>query len=337
MVKLFITGGCGFIGSHLVRECLRRGMTVVNYDALTYAAGLWHTDIQDRALARLADVAANPQYRFIEGDVTNETAVVQAMVGCTHVLHLAAESNVDRSIHDAAGFVQTNALGTQTLLDIARFGRVQKLLYASTDEVYGAWGARQAGLWTEESPIKPRNPYAASKAAGEHLCRAAFHTHDIPVLITRGCNTYGPGQHTEKFIPRALRHLIAGQPIPVFGNGEHVREWLHVYDHVRGILRVLFEGSWGETYNISGGTFINNRSLAERLITLYGSGTWESVPDRKGHDARYASDPAKLDRLGWQRTMLFEDGLADTVAWYRQYWKTHDLIPEIAWEKQRAS
>lgn len=335
-MKLFITGGCGFIGSHLIRESLRRGFEVVNYDALTYAAGVWDSTIPERSTARLLDVAQHPRYQFIEGDIMDSLAVAAAMRGCTHVLHLAAESHVDRGIQDATPFVRTNVEGTQVLLDIARMQGVTRFLYASTDEVYGSWDKQESGAWSERIPLAPRNPYAASKAAGEHLVRAAQHTHGFPVVISRGCNTYGPAQHGEKFIPRAIRAILNEHPIPVYGDGENVREWLHVYDHVRGLLRILLEGGTGETYNIAGGYFLRNIILAERIIALMGRGSVALVTDRPGHDGRYASNGEKLYHIGWKPTMEFDTGLADTVAWYRHYWKNIPR-PEIAWEKQLAS
>jgi dTDP-glucose 4,6-dehydratase len=311
MAALLVTGGCGFIGSNLVRYLLETepGVTVVNFDALTYAGNL----------ANLADLAGHPRYRFVRGDITDRHAVRAAFEqGVRGVVHLAAESHVDRSIHDSGPFVRTNVLGTQVLLDAAREFRVERFIHVSTDEVYGSLGP--AGAFTEETPLAPNSPYAASKAASDLLVRSYVHTFGLPAVITRCSNNYGPYQFPEKLIPLFITNLLRDQPVPVYGDGQNVRDWIHVRDHCAAVAAVWRQGRPGEVYNIGGRSEKTNLELTSALLESLGKprSLIRFVADRPGHDRRYAIDCAKIEReLGWRPTVAFEQGLCDTIAWYQ--------------------
>ncbi len=311
MPRVLVTGGCGFIGSNLVRYLLEAEpeLTVVNLDALTYAGNP----------ANLADVARSPRYRFIHGDITDRAAVARALEGGVEaILHLAAESHVDRSIHDSGPFVRTNVLGTQVLLDAAREHKVARFVHVSTDEVYGSLGP--TGAFTEETPLAPNSPYSASKAGSDLLVRAYHHTFGLPALITRCSNNYGPYQFPEKLIPLFISNLLRDEPVPVYGDGLNVRDWLHVRDHCAAIHRVWRHGRPGEVYNIGGRCEKTNLELTHTLLRVLGKPTSliRYVPDRPGHDRRYAIDCSKIEReLGWRPKVTFDRGLEDTVAWYK--------------------
>ncbi|MGH9471115.1 MAG: dTDP-glucose 4,6-dehydratase [Terriglobales bacterium] len=317
-MRLLVTGGAGFIGGNFVRQTLasRPDVQVVNLDALTYAGNL----------ENLAGLEGNPRYRFVKGDIGDAALLDQLLPGMDAVVHMAAESHVDRSILDASAFVRTNVLGTQTLLDAARRHRVPRFLHVSTDEVYGSLGA--AGRFTETSPLAPNSPYAASKAGSDLLVRAAFHTHRQPVLITRCTNNYGPYQFPEKFIPLAIANALAGQPIPVYGEGRNVRNWIHVEDHCAGLWAVLDRGREGAVYNLGADDEVDNLTLLRRLLSLLcrDDSLIRFVPDRPGHDFRYALDSSLARReLNWRPAVMLEQGLRDTVEWYRAHgeWLEH--------------
>src|SRR5262245_44608685 len=311
MEKVLVTGGCGFIGSNFVRYLLdtEREVAVVNFDCLSYAGNL----------ANLADLANHSRYRFIKGDVADRDAV-RAVVGSgVHsILHFAAESHVDRSIHDATPFVRTNVLGTQVLLDAAREFKVARYIQISTDEVYGSLGA--TGAFTEETPLAPNSPYAASKAAADLLVRSYAHTFGLPAVITRCSNNYGPYQFPEKLIPLFITNLLRDEPVPVYGDGLQVRDWIHVRDHCAAVAAVWRKGRPGEVYNIGGRCEKTNLELTHTLLGLLGKPATliRHVKDRPGHDRRYAIDCTKAEReLGWRPAVPFEDGLRETVQWYR--------------------
>jgi dTDP-glucose 4,6-dehydratase len=305
--RILITGGAGFIGSRFVRLALAAGIpSVVILDKLTYAG----------SLLNLEDVLDDPRVRFLEGDIADPAAVAEAMAGCDAVVNFAAETHVDRSLLEPAAFIRTNVWGTMVLLEQALRLGVGRFLHVSTDEVYGEV---LSGSVSEDEPLRPRNPYAASKAAAEHFVFAYWTSYGLPGLVTRGCNTYGPYQHPEKFIPLAITNLLTGRPIPLYGDGLHERDWLYVEDHCRAIWTVLVRGEPGQAYNIGAGQHRPNFAVARALVHLLGAdpSAIVHVADRPGHDRRYAVDWSRLRALGWRPMVDFEDGLARTVAWYR--------------------
>ncbi|HYH63822.1 MAG TPA: dTDP-glucose 4,6-dehydratase [Urbifossiella sp.] len=310
MSTLLVTGGCGFIGSNFVRHLLATdpGVTVVNLDALTYAGNL----------ANLAGVDKNPRYTFVKGDITDRDTVRAVMgKGVTDVIHFAAESHVDRSIQDSGPFLRTNVIGTQLLLDAAREFGVKKYVQVSTDEVYGSLG--DTGLFTEETPLHPNSPYSASKAGADMLVQAYQHTFGLPAVITRCSNNYGPYQFPEKLIPLFVTNILADQPIPVYGDGQQVRDWIHVMDHCTGVEAAWRKGVPGEVYNFGGKCEKTNLDLTHTLLDLLGKprSLIKYVKDRPGHDRRYAIDCAKAEReLGWAPAWTFERGIRETIDWY---------------------
>ena len=319
-MRMLITGGAGFIGSHYVRRVLGdawggpRPDRVVVLDKLTYAGNV----------ANLAEVADEPRFTFVEGDILDRALVDSLMAEADVVVHLAAESHVDRSILGAADFVMTNVVGTQTLLSSALVAGIEKFVHVSTDEVYGSIAA---GSWDESQPLAPNSPYSASKASSDLLALAYQRTHQLPVCVTRCSNNYGPYQFPEKIIPLFLTNLMDGATVPLYGDGRNVRDWLHVDDHCRGIHLVVAGGRTGEVYNIGGGTELSNRDLTAKLLEASGAG-WErvvQVEDRKGHDLRYSVDISKIrSELGYAPLVPFEQGLAETVQWYasnRGWWE----------------
>ena len=310
MIQLLVTGGCGFIGSNFIRYVLGRDpdAAVVNLDKLTYAGNA----------ANLADLAGDPRYRLVRGDVADPDAVRAVLTpGVDSVIHFAAESHVDRSIQDSGPFVRTNVVGTQVLLDAARAAGVRRFVQVSTDEVYGSLGP--AGAFTEQTPLAPNSPYAASKAAADLLVRSYAHTYGFPALITRCSNNYGPYQFPEKLIPLFITNLLRDEPVPVYGDGLQVRDWIHVHDHCAGVYGVWREGRVGEIYNIGGRCEKTNLELTHTLLDLLGKprSLIRHVQDRAGHDRRYAIDCTKIEHeLGWQPEVGFEAGLRETVRWY---------------------
>jgi dTDP-glucose 4,6-dehydratase len=310
-MKLLVTGGCGFIGSNLIHLILgtRSDIAVTNLDKLTYAGNPLN----------LIDVARDPGYTFVHGDIADPQLIDELFRQGSFdaILNLAAESMVDRAISSAQPFVTTNVVGTQVLLDAAQRHGVGRFVQVSTDEVYGSLGSE--GEFTESSPIEPNNAYAASKASADLLCRASFRTHKIPVMVTRCSNNYGPRQFPEKLIPLMIRKALADEPLPVYGDGLHVRDWLYVDDHCRAILAVLDRGTPGEVYNIGGGTELPNIELVRILLGHLGKPETliSFVPDRPGHDRRYAVDAGKIgDKLGWSPEVEFSHGLRRTIDWY---------------------
>jgi len=329
MKRILVTGGAGFIGSHFVRQCLREGHLdrLINLDKLTYAGNL----------DSLADVERDPRHLFVQGDIGDGPLVGRLLAEHRPeaIVNFAAESHVDRSIDGPAAFVETNVLGTFRLLEAARRYWCQlpedqrtafRVLHVSTDEVYGSLGP--TGWFTETSPYAPNSPYSASKAAGDHFARAYFHTFGLPVLVTNCSNNYGPYQFPEKLIPLVILNALEGKPLPVYGDGQQVRDWLYVEDHCRAILVVLQRGTPGEAYNIGGNCERTNldvvRSICrtiDRLRPGLPHCPCESlisfVADRPGHDRRYAIDAGKIRRqLGWEPRVDFRDGLERTVRWY---------------------
>jgi dTDP-glucose 4,6-dehydratase len=319
MSTVLVTGGCGFIGSNFVHYLLETdaNIQVVNFDCLTYAGNL----------ANLADLAGHPRYRFIKGDITDREQVRAALaVGIEAVFNFAAESHVDRSIHDSAPFVRTNVLGTQVLLDAVREFGVERYLQISTDEVYGSLGPD--GLFKEETPLAPNSPYAASKAAADLFVLSYIHTFQTPALLTRCSNNYGPFQFPEKIIPLFIANLLHGEPVPVYGDGLHVRDWIHVRDHCSAINEVWRRGRIGEVYNIGGRCERTNLELTHTLLEVMDKpqSLIRHVKDRPGHDRRYAMDCSKIEReLGWRPAIRFDDGLRATVQWYVEHmdWVAH--------------
>lgn len=305
-----VTGGLGFIGSAFVRLVLRDhpDVRITVLDAMTYAANP----------ANLRAVADDPRYRFVRGDICDGSAVRAAIDGgADAIVNFAAETHVDRSILAPEQFLKTDVLGTHVLLEAVREQGVERFLQVSTDEVYGHV---EQGSSVEHHAISPRSPYAASKAGGDLQVLAYGTTFDTPVLITRGSNTYGPYQYPEKLIPLFVTNLIDDTPVPIYGDGRQIRDWLHVDDHARGILHVLEHGKLGEIYNLSGGNSRENIEITKVLLAATGR-SWDThvkhVTDRAGHDRRYSLDASKAARLGWSPAVEFERGLRDTVEWYQ--------------------
>ncbi|MFJ5591074.1 dTDP-glucose 4,6-dehydratase [Streptomyces noursei] len=320
-MKLLVTGGAGFIGSHFVRMLLGdrfagwEGARVTVLDNLTYAGN------------RANLPPSHPRLEFVRGDICDTDLLCELLPGHDAVVHFAAESHVDRSISGPADFFRTNVLGTQSVMEAALRCGTERVVHVSTDEVYGSI---ENGAWTEDWPLLPNTPYAASKAGSDLVVRSYWRTHGIDVSLTRCSNNYGPYQHPEKLIPLFVTHLLQGQPVPLYGNGHNVREWLHVEDHCRAIGLVLNRGGAGETYNVGGGNERTNLDITQALLDLCGA-DWSQVrrvPDRKGHDLRYALDDSKIRReLGYAPRIDFDRGLADTVAWYRDnadWWQDTD-------------
>jgi len=306
-MKLFITGAAGFIGSNYVRWLLANSDDEITiFDALTYAGNM----------ESIRDVLDDKRTTFVHGDICDEDVVVQSMDGHDAVVHFAAESHVDRSIKDPYAFVRTNCFGTNVMCDVARRVGVQKFLHISTDEVYGTI---DEGSFSETDVLTPRSPYSASKAGSDLIALSYFTTHRLPVVLTRCSNNYGPFQFPEKVIPLFTSNLLDGCKVPLYGDGGNVRDWIHVEDHNRAAHLVLQHGELGEIYNIGAHEEFTNRELTYKLLELCGrdESFIEPVADRLGHDRRYSVNVDKITALGWKLENSFEQGLADTVAWYR--------------------
>ena len=314
---LLITGGCGFIGSNLVRfvRAARPDWIITNLDALTYSGNP----------ANLADLASDPQYRFVHGNILDRELVERLLAGCDAVAHLAAESHVDRSIVNSRPFIESNVLGTQTLLDAALSvwgkGSPKRFLHVSTDEVYGSLPLDRPDLqFTEQTPLHTNSPYSASKAGSDLLALAYHHTHGLNVAMTRCSNNFGPYQYPEKVIPLFVTNLLEGEQVPLYGDGLNVRDWLHVEDHCEALLRVLEAGAAGEVYNIGGNNERSNLELTRTIIALMGKDetSIRYVADRPGHDRRYAIDATKIAReLDWRPTRsAWPAALEQTIRWY---------------------
>ena len=306
-MRLFVTGGAGFIGSNYVRHVLATSDDEVTvFDALTYAGNL----------ETLQDLQENPRFRFVQGDITDREAVGAAMPGHDMVVHFAAESHVDRSIVDPDAFVKTNCDGTNVMCDIARRVGVERFLHISTDEVYGSI---DEGSFTETDPLGPRSPYSASKAGSDLIALAYHDTYDLPVIVTRSSNNFGPWQYPEKVIPLFTTNLLDGKKVPLYGDGLNVRDWCYVEDNCAGVDTVLRKGAIGEIYNIGAGNEEPNRFLTDSILEILGFGEEmiEYVEDRLGHDRRYSIDCSKARALGWAPRREFREALETTVAWYR--------------------
>jgi dTDP-glucose 4,6-dehydratase len=305
--KVLVAGGAGFIGSHFARIMLRDfGIPVVVYDKLTYAGNL----------ENLTDLADDKDFAFFRGDIADHTALTYAAEGCDAIVNFAAETHVDRSIHDPEAFLATDVTGTYRLMQAALDLGVRKVVQVSTDEVYGDVAEGSA---TEDWPLVPSSPYSASKASGDLLALAFNRTYGLPVSLSRGSNTYGPNQYPEKLIPLFVTNALEGRQLPLYGDGMQRRDWLHVTDHARGVARVLFEGDAGQVYNVGGDNNRTNREITDiilRELQLPAS-IVKHVTDRPGHDRRYSLDSTKLHGLGWAPQVPFEEGLAETIRWYR--------------------
>ena len=313
-MKLFVTGGAGFIGSNFILYWLKNHPddNIVNFDKLTYAGNL----------ENLKSVEDNSSYKFVHGDICNPKQVDDAMKDTDVVIHFAAESHVDRSILDPSNFVRTNVLGTQILLESALKNNIKRFHHISTDEVFGELSLGSDEKFTQASNYNPRSPYSASKAGSDHLVRAYFHTFNLPVTITNCSNNFGPYQFPEKFIPLAITNLIENKKIPVYGDGQHVRDWLYVEDHCRAIDIVLEKGKLGETYLVGGMTKLYpNIEIAKKILKLLNKdeNEIEYVKDRPGHDRKYDVDWTKIkNELGWEPKYTFDEWLEKTVAWYKE-------------------
>ncbi|RWU09442.1 dTDP-glucose 4,6-dehydratase [Anoxybacillus flavithermus] len=318
-MNLLVTGGAGFIGSNFVRYMLEKypNYKVVNYDLLTYAGNL----------ENLKDVENHSNYTFVKGDINNRELVDYLVK--THeidvIVNFAAESHVDRSITEPDIFVKTNVLGTQALLDVAKANNIKKYVQISTDEVYGTLG--ETGYFTEETPLAPNSPYSASKAGGDLLVRAYHETYGLNVNITRCSNNYGPYHFPEKLIPLMITNALEGKELPIYGDGQNIRDWLHVKDHCAAIDLVIHKGRPGEVYNIGGHNERTNNEIVHLIVEKLGvsKDLIKYVADRPGHDRRYAIDPTKImTELGWKPQYTFEKGIVETIQWYidnQEWWK----------------
>jgi dTDP-glucose 4,6-dehydratase len=310
-MKIFVTGGAGFIGSNFIRYVLGldKGYAVVNYDKLTYAGNL----------ANLDSVADNPGYRFIKGDICDPSPIAEAMAGCDTVVHFAAESHVDRSIYEPAASIETNVKGTFVLLQVARELSIERFVHISTDEVYGDMDP--GDFADENSPLRPSSPYSSSKAGSDLLVRSYVRTYGFPALITRSSNNYGPYQFPEKFLPLMITNALDDKPLPIYGDGKQQRDWLHVEDNCRGLLAVLERGRIGEVYNLGGVDIEENLSMAQRVLRVMGKPETllSYVQDRPGHDRRYALNCEKIKReLGWKPAISLDEGMRRAIDWYRE-------------------
>lgn len=318
-MKLFVTGGAGFIGSNFIHYWLKKHPkdNVVNYDVLTYSGNL----------ENLKDILDNPHYTFIKGDIREPEHVEKAIKGVDIVIHFAAESHVDRSLFAASEFVTTNVLGTQILCEAAAKEGVKRFHYIGTDEVYGALPLQTKEKFREDTCFDPRNEYSASKAAAEHLVRAYYHTHNLPITVTNCTNNFGPYQHPEKMIPLFITNLLENKKVPMYGDGLYVRDWLYVEDHCRAIDLVLYKGKIGESYMVGAQhKEVNNLELTKMILKILGKDESfiEHVKDRPAHDRRYAVDWSKIAKLGWKPQHDLVTWMTKTVEWYRDnesWWK----------------
>ncbi len=309
-MKLLVTGGAGFIGSNFIRDYLKNNLDseIINLDLLSYAGNL----------DNLKDIEDNPRYQFVKGDINDKELVNSLVKSVDVIVHFAAESHVDRSISDSSLFIKTNVLGTQILLEAARLNNNKRFHHISTDEVYGSLDLNDK-KFDETSPYDPRSPYSASKAAADHLVRSYWHTYKLPITISSCSNNYGPYQYPEKLIPLFITNLIENKPVPLYGKGQNIRDWIHVSDHNRAVEKILKEGKIGITYCIGGGNEISNLEITKEILSLMDKkeDMIELVEDRLGHDFRYAIDYSLISQeLNWQPEISFSDGLKETVSWY---------------------
>lgn len=328
-MKLLVTGGCGFIGSHFVRAALEadEDLSIVNLDLLTYAGRKENLADVEKEFGPAAKGAARSRYKFVHGDILDAPLVSRLCKETDHIVHFAAESHVDRSILEAGSFAQTDVLGTQRLLQAALDAGHQRFFFISTDEVYGS---RKAGFFRETDKLDPSSPYSASKAGAELMVNAYERTHGLKAVISRTTNNYGTHQHPEKLIPRSITNLLRGQKIKIYGAGAQERDWVHVSDNVRALLMLLNKGKTG-TFNIGTGVTTQNLEIAKGVCKALGkefSSSVEYVADRKGHDWRYAVDWSKMKELGWKPQVELSSGLKQTVDWYmknKAWWQGHTV------------
>jgi len=308
-MKILITGGCGFIGSNFIHYFLKKHPedSQVNLDNLSYAGNL----------ENLRDIENNPNYCFIKGDICDKKVVEEAMRNCEALVNFAAESHVDRSIKEAKPFIQTNVVGVFTLLEVARKSGISRFIQVGTDESYGSI---KRGSFSEESPLQPNSPYAATKAAADLLVRSYFITYRLPVMITRSSNNFGPYQYPEKLIPLFIANLMENKKVPLYGRGKNIRDWLYVEDNCKAIDLILIKGKLGEIYNISGGNERTNLTITEAILKNMHQGKEmiELVKDRPGHDFRYSLNNRKIRKLGWKPEVSFREGLIKTIRWYQK-------------------
>jgi len=308
-MKILITGGCGFIGSNFIHYFLKKHPedSLVNLDNLSYAGNL----------ENLRDIENNPNYCFIKGDICDKKVVEEAMRNCEALINFAAESHVDRSIKEAKPFIQTNVVGVFTLLEVARKSGISRFIQVGTDESYGSI---KRGSFSEESPLQPNSPYAATKAAADLLVRSYFFTYRLPVMITRSSNNFGPYQYPEKLIPLFIANLMENKKVPLYGRGKNIRDWLYVEDNCKAIDLILTKGKLGEIYNISGGNERTNLTITEAILKNMHQGKEmiELVKDRPGHDFRYSLNNRKIRKLGWKPEVSFREGLIKTIRWYQK-------------------
>jgi dTDP-glucose 4,6-dehydratase len=330
MKRVLVTGGAGFIGSCFARtlRAERPDAEIVVLDKLTYAGNLENLRLFD----------GDPRYRFVKGDIADPEAVKDAMAGCDAVLNFAAETHVDRSLLSAGHFLDTDVKGVFVLLEEARRVGVERFIQISTDEVYGQI---LEGAFTENDPLNPRNPYSAAKCGGDRLAYSFFASFGLPVIVTRASNNYGPYHYPEKLIPLFVTNAIDDLPLPLYGDGKYVRDWLYVEDHARALLFLLEKGVPGETYNVGGGNEVENIEITRRILSILGKpeSLIRKVADRPGHDRRYSLDCSKLGGMGWNPTVDFEQGLRETIRWYRdnEWWwsKIKHATGEFAdWRKR---
>jgi len=312
MNRICVTGGAGFIASNYIKFALDAypDLHIVNLDKMTYAGNM----------DNLKDVDES-RHTFIKGDIADADVVRKAMKGCDAIINFAADSHVDRSIMGASDFIATNVRGVHNIVEIAKEMETHRVLLVSTDEVYGSI---ETGSFVETDPLGPRNPYSATKAGGEMLGMSYFHTFGVPVIVTRGSNTYGPNQYPEKVLPLFVTNAIDDEKLPLYGDGKNVRDWLYVEDHARGIDHALRHGEPGQIYNVSGSNEKENVTLTNKILELVGKGDdlIKPIQDRPGHDRRYSIDDTKLMGLGWKPLTSWEDGMAKTVKWYQdnEWW-----------------
>jgi len=317
-MRILVTGGAGFIGSNFIHYWLKNNPDdkIINLDILTYAGNL----------ENLAVLESNPSYEFVKGDICDRDLANDIARGLDLIVHFAAESHVDRSVLDSTDFIRTNVEGTRVLLDAAKSNGNIRFHHISTDEVFGELGFGDPAF-DENAPYDPRSPYSASKAASDHLVRAYYHTHDLPITISNCSNNYGPFHFPEKIIPLFITNLLEGCKVPVYGQGENIRDWIHVDDHNRGVELIIKQGRIGETYCLGGGNEIKNIDLTKMIIRMMGQNEdmLEFVKDRPGHDLRYAIDYSKAKaELGWEPEVRFEEGLKEAIEWYKNnqaWWK----------------
>ena len=321
-MKILVTGGAGFIGSNFVRMALTSKFSNFDVESLIVLDLLTYAGDEEN----LAPIANDKRFKFVKGDIRDLELTKRLMSHSDQVVHLAAESHVDRSIEGGSDFVSTNVMGTQVLLDAARNSNIKRFVHVSTDEVYGSISE---GSWPEDHPLLPNSPYSASKAGSDLLVRAYNRTHKLDTVITRCSNNYGQYQFPEKVMPLFITNVIEGKKVPLYGNGLNVRDWLHVDDHCRGIALALTIGKAGEVYNIGGGTELTNVELTHKILNAMGVGEEfiQPVEDRKGHDLRYSVDISKINsQLGYSPQVNFEEGLLQTIEWYKNneaWWRKH--------------